>query len=212
MSIVCPTVTCQTDDLHEYRRQMEKVEYLADRLQVDLMDGDFTPTKSPEIDKIWFPESKTIDLHLMYRHPSDVLNEVLELKPSLLIVHAEASFDMPTLATALHAEDIKVGLALLQDTDPSLYLEELEYADHVLIFSGDLGRFGGAANLGLLKKVAKLKKFKPSLEIGWDGGVNDQNIKAVAEGGIDVINAGGFIQNAEDAKTAYELLTNLLQS
>lgn len=212
MAIICPTVTCQSDDLHEYRRQMEKVENITDRIQVDLMDGDFAPTRSPEVDKIWFPEDKVIDLHLMYRHPADELNDVLELHPSMLIVHKEANVDFATLAGALRSAGIKVGMALLPETPVSDCLDELEYIDHVLIFSGDLGHYGGHADLNLLKKVTQLKKYKPSLEIGWDGGVNDQNVKALVEGGVDVLNAGGFIQKADDAKAAFEQLRNLLQS
>lgn len=212
MSTICPTVTCQTDDLHEYRTQMERIENLSDRIQIDLMDGEFAPTKSPSIDKIWFPEGKQIDLHLMFQHPADVLNDVLELHPSMLIVHKEAQVDIPTLAAALQVSGIKLGLAILPETPISDCLDELEHVTHVLIFSGTLGQFGGTADLGLLKKVQQLKKYNPSLEIGWDGGVNLENVKALADGGIDVLNVGGFIQEANDSNAAYERLCNLLQS
>lgn len=212
MATICPTVTCQKDDLHEYRTQMERVENLCGRIQVDLMDGEFAPTKSPDIDKIWFPEDKQIDLHLMYQHPSDVLNDVLELNPSMLIVHKEADVDFATLGSALHASDIKFGMAILPETQVADCLEELEYVDHVLIFSGDLGHFGGEADMNLLKKIEQLRKYKPSLEIGWDGGVRPENVQRLVEGGVDVLNAGGFIQTSENPKTAYDQLTNLLQS
>lgn len=211
MSIVCPTVTCQSDDLHDYRKQMEKVEF-AERIQIDLMDGEFTPTKSPDIDDIWFLEDKIIDLHLMYKNPADVLNQVLDLKPSLLIVHAEADVDIPTLAGALNQSGIKLGVALLQQTKVTDILDYLEYIDHVLIFSGDLGRFGGSADLSLMSKITQLKQYKPNVEIGWDGGINDSNIIELQNGGVDVLNVGGFIQNAEDPIANYEKLTNLLQS
>lgn len=212
MSIVCPTVTCQSEDLHEYRILMERVENLSPRIQVDLMDGEFAPTKSPEIDKIWFPEGKQIDLHLMYQHPADVLNDVLELNPNMLIVHKEAHVDVATLSGALRVGGIKLGLAVLPETPISDCLDELEFVDHVLIFSGVLGHFGGTADLKLLKKIEQLKRYKPSLEIGWDGGVNDTNLNQLVEGGVDVLNVGGFIQNAADPEEAYKQLSNLLQS
>lgn len=211
MSIICPTVTCQVDDLHEYRKQMERVEF-ADRIQVDLMDGIFTSTKSPNIESIWFFEDKITDLHLMYKNPSDVLNNVLDLHPNLLIIHAEADVHIPTIAGALKSSKIKFGLALLPHTNPADILDHLEYLDHVLIFSGDLGKYGGQADLSLLKKAQQLKEYKPSLELGWDGGVNDTNVTALRDGGIDVINAGGFIQNSTDPYESYQKLTNLLQS
>lgn len=211
MSIISPTVTCQSDDLHEYRKQMEKVEF-AERMQIDLMDGVFTPTKSPSIESIWFFEDKVTDLHLMYKYPADALNVVLDLKPNLLIIHAEADVHVPTIAGALKSAGIKFGLALLAETPVSEILDHVEYLDHVLIFSGDLGRFGGQADLNLLKKISQLKIYKPTLEFGWDGGVNEMNVKQLRNGGVDVINVGGYLQNADDAFTNYQKLTNLLQS
>lgn len=211
MAIVCPTVTCQSDDLHEYRRQMERIENLSKHIHVDLMDGDFAPSKSPNIDSIWFPEDVQVDLHIMYRDPSDVLNTVIELKPRLLIIHSEANGDPATLSDALQVADIKFGVALLQDTPVSTILDQLEYVDHVLIFSGVLGRFGGEANLGLLSKVAQLKKYKPNIEIGWDGGINADNVRALVDGGVDILSVGGFIQNAEDPRAAYNNLVERLK-
>lgn len=211
MSVICPTVTCQSDDIHEYRRQMEKVEF-ADRIQVDLMDGIFTPTQSPNINSIWFFEDKITDLHLMYQNPADVLDRVIELKPNLLIVHAEADFHLPTLSGAIKSSDIGFGVALLSGTPVEKIADSLDYIDHVLIFSGDLGRFGGEANLDLLSKVTQLKSIKPTLEIGWDGGVNDTNVRLLRDGLIDVINVGGYIQNADSPKDNYYNLLNLIQS
>jgi len=211
MSVICPTVTCQSEDLHEYRKQMERVEF-ADRIQIDLMDGIFTSTKGPDIDKIWFFEDKVTDLHLMYQNPADALNTVLDLSPSLLIIHAEADVHIPTFSGALKASGIKLGIALLQSTKPSVMLDYIDEVDHVLVFSGDLGRFGGIADISLLSKVRQIKDFKPSIEIGWDGGVNENNILQLRDGGVDVINVGGFIQKAGDALESYQKLVNLLKS
>lgn len=207
MAVICPTVTVNTDDLHEYRRQMERVENLSNRIQVDLMDKEFTGVASPEIDKIWFPENLNVDLHLMYKNPADVLNEVMELKPKLLIVHAEAVVDIPTLAGALSEAGIRLGMALLQDTPVDAVKPHLEYLSHVLIFSGDLGHYGGEANLALLEKVTQLRAVKPDLEIGWDGGVSPSNAKKLAESGVDVLNAGGYIQESADPMVAFQALT-----
>jgi ribulose-phosphate 3-epimerase len=60
--------------------------------------------------------------------------------------------------------------------------------------------------LKLLNKVTELRKLKPELEIGWDGGINVDNAKQLSEGGVDVLNVGGAIQKAEDPKAAYDKL------
>ena len=65
---------------------------------------------------------------------------------------------------------------------------------------------GGQANLALLDRVRQAKKWKPSVEVGWDGGVNDHNIRQLADGGVDVLNVGGFIQKAAEPLAAYAKL------
>lgn len=212
MAIICPTVTAQTPDMHEYRRQMERIENLAPRFQLDLMDGDFAPTKSPPVDQLWVPEGLQADVHIMYRHPADALNALLDLKPRMVIVHVEANVDVPTIANALKAEDILFGLAMLPPSWPEQYMEELQYADHVLVFAGDLGHFGGQPDMSLLRKVSQLKRYKPDLEIGWDGGVRPENALELASGGVDVLNVGGFIQKADDPAAAYAQLVDLIKS
>ncbi|MGI0133798.1 MAG: hypothetical protein ACREBW_02415, partial [Candidatus Micrarchaeaceae archaeon] len=83
--------------------------------------------------------------------------------------------------------------------------------DHVLIFSGHLGHFGGSADTRLLAKVRELRSLKPSVEIGWDGGVNATNAAELAAGGVDVLNVGGFIQHAVNPVQAYSYLEDLVQ-
>ncbi len=201
MATVCPTVTAE--DLHVYRQQLQRLEPFAERIHLDFMDGLFTTNKSVDLDKIWLPENKQIDLHLMYMRPDLSLPVILRLKPSLVIVHAEAQGAFGDFADALHGAGIKVGVCLLQDTKIDVIASSLEAIDHVLIFSGNLGHFGGHVDLSLLDKAAALKKLKPSLELGWDGGINDENAKQLVAGGIDILNVGGFIQKAKDPNAQY---------
>jgi 3-keto-L-gulonate-6-phosphate decarboxylase len=51
--------------------------------------------------------------------------------------------------------------------------------------------------------------LKPSLEIGWDGGVNTSNVQQFINGGVDVLNVGGFIQHAHNPQAAYLELEHL---
>lgn len=204
MSVVCPTVLATNEE--EYAVQMNRAAAFAPRIQIDLMDGDFAQPKSIELEKIWWPEDVTADIHIMYRTPGDYIDKLIELDPSLVIIHAEASVDHKAFAQKLHTEAISAGLCLLADTPISKVKDIIDEFDHILIFGGTLGSFGGNADLAQLEKAKQAIELKPTLEIGWDGGVNDAIAKQLADGGIDVLNAGGFIQKAEDPKAAYEKL------
>lgn len=204
MAVVCPTVTAY--EPHAYRTQMETLEPFAERIHIDLMDDEFTSHKSVSLEQVWWPDNAEADIHLMYKRPMDYLEHLIKLKPSLVIWHFEAEGDHAHMATHLHDSGIKTGIALLQDTPPEKLKDILDCFDQVLIFSGNLGEHGGFADLRLLDKVQPIREQKALMEISWDGGINDQNAQALMDGGIDVLNVGGYIHNSPDPETAFTTL------
>jgi len=208
MAVICPTITAF--DSHEYRTQMEHITPFAKRVHIDLMDGEFTPTKSPDLNHVWWPHELTADIHLMYQRPMDHLEQLIKLRPHLVIVHNEADVHHMHFAAELHKEGIKTGLAILHDTPIEHAFQIMHSFDHILIFSGHLGYHGGEADLGLLEKVHKVREHHPAAEIGWDGGINDQNAYQLIEAGVDVLNVGGFVQKAVDPMSAYAKLKEIV--
>jgi pentose-5-phosphate-3-epimerase len=175
-------------------------------VHIDVADGIFTPVKLLPIDQVWWPGGVRADLHVMYKRPFEHYKLYLSLAPQMVVVHAEADGNFVPFAELLHRHGIEVGVALKQETLPELIRPALQFIDHVQIFSGNIGHFGGQADLRLLDKVKKLREWKPQLEIGWDGGINNNNARALAVGGVDVLNVGGFIQHASDPRMAYGTL------
>lgn len=204
MADICPTVTAFT--LAEYSTQLQRISSFSERIHIDLMDGTFAPTKSPDLSEIWLPPSHLTDIHLMYQEPMSVLEQLIALSPNMVIIHNEAHVHHMHFVAELHKHNIKVGLALLQDT-PVEYAHKIMHSfDHVLVFSGHLGHHGGYANMDLLDKVKQIKSHYPEVEIGWDGGINEGNIQSLTEAGVDVLNVGGAIQKASDPRSAYATL------
>ena len=201
---ICPTVTAA--DLRTYNVQIEQISLFATRLHIDVSDGEFTPNKLLDLEYVWWPGGMRADIHVMYKRPFEHFDMLAGLRPQLVIVHAEAEGDFVSFAQGLRHHGIEVGVALLADTTVDTIAPALWLIDHVLIFSGSLGHFGGHADLRLLDKVKQLKTLKPQLEIGWDGGVSDVNAYALSKGGVDVLNAGGFIHGASNPEEAYRKL------
>ena len=86
----------------------------------------------------------------------------------------------------------------------------LSTVDHLLIFAGTLGGFSDHNDLKQLAKVTTARSINPNLEIGWDGGANDTNVKTLADGGVDVITVGGYIQHSDTPQEAYAILESLI--
>lgn len=191
---------------------MERIARFATRVHIDLSDGVFAPAKTISPDEIWWPGGVRADLHVMMRRPFEHAKLFLNLHPQLVIVHAEAEGDFVGFAEEAHAHGVEVGVALLPQTSPELIRPALKWVDHVLIFSGNLGHFGGQADMRLLTKLKHVRELKPSLEIGWDGGINDQNARALAMAGVDVLNTGGFIHHASDPRAAFDRLEKIVHS
>ena len=210
MAVICPTVTAF--DTHDYRAQIELLETFAERIHIDLMDGVFAPTKSPGLDQVWWPEKLMADIHLMYQYPMEEIEQLIKLRPSLVIIHFEADVNHQEFANELHNAGVKAGLAILSDTSVESSLGVIKHYDHALVFSGKLGYHGGTANLGLLDKVQKIKEAYPGIEIGWDGGVNDKNAKQLVDGGVTFLNVGGFIHKAPSPQEAYAKLKTLVEA
>ncbi|HET7630446.1 MAG TPA: hypothetical protein VFK03_03665, partial [Candidatus Saccharimonadales bacterium] len=141
MSLICPTVLAS--DPAGYKAQMELAAGLGNRLQIDLMDGDFAEPRSVNLAQVWWPDEVKADIHLMYRRPAEQLESLVSLKPNLVIIHAEADGNLVGVIEHLNKFDIKTGLALLKTTTPDQAADLIKLVDHVLIFSGDLGKFGG---------------------------------------------------------------------
>lgn len=198
---ICPTIT--TDNLDTYTKQVELTLTYAHRIHIDLADGIFTQNQLMDTENVWWPGGVRADLHVMYQRPFDYMQALIALRPQLIIVHAESEGDFLAFAAECHKYGIEVGVALLPETPVEAIVPALESIDHVLIFSGHLGHFGGHADMSLLGKVQQLRQLKPQVEIGWDGGINDTNARALALGGVDVLNAGGYLHGSMAPKTAY---------
>ncbi|MDQ3065396.1 MAG: hypothetical protein M3Q36_03960 [bacterium] len=203
MATICPTVTCT--DSRSYRQSIERIADFAQRIHIDFADGVFAPTKLVPIDEAWWPVGLIVDFHVMYKKPMDYIEDIIVQQPNLVVIHAEAD-GVAEFLNELEGLGINRGIALLKNTPVAAISAYLDKVEHALVFSGDLGHYGGTVDYSLLDKIKDLKQIKPDLEIGWDGGINQESAKRLTDGGVDVLNVGGFIQNASDPEKAYDTL------
>ena len=195
-----------TDNKQDYRAQVERINVFTRRVQIDVTDGKFAPTQTLDVTNVWWPKNWQADLHLMAANPSESLDTILKLNPSLCILHAEASEDLMPTFQALKDAGIKVGVALLPSTFPGNVKQYIDVADHVLIFAGQLGMQGSPADLMQMEKIALVRNMKPEVEIGWDGGANMSNVRALAHADLDVINVGSVIALADNPAEVFQEL------
>lgn len=178
----------------------------SDRLHLDLMDGTFAPTVSPGLDEVWWPPEITVDIHVMYQRPMDHIKRLVQLRPNMVIIHAEAQVHHMHFAAELHKHGILAGLSILHDTPVAGVHQIIHSFDHLLLFSGHLGYHGGQADMSVLHKAQEALGYYPDIELGWDGGVNADNARELIAGGITILNVGGYIHKASNPQQAYATL------
>ena len=206
---ICPTVTAYSDA--DYKRQLDTLCAFANRIHIDYMDGLFAPTVSQSVHESWWPKTILADLHLMYRHPMEVCDDVLRHHPHLVIVHEEAQH-VSSFVHRMHEHRVKVGIALLQETPVEKLHHYINVIDHVLVFSGKLGHHGGEADMAMLEKVKAIRALRADIEIGWDGGITPENIVSLRDAGVSVFNVGAAIAHHQDPGASYKQLIELVQS
>ena len=206
MAVIAPAILCETAD--EYKAAVERLYPFAKRVHIDLTDGEFAPSFTVGVNQIWWPKEWEVDIHAMVSRPSQYVDALIQMQPKTVIFHVEAQEDLMPSIQKLKAAGIKAGVALLKPTVPSSVHDYVQNADHVLVFCGNLGFYGGTASLMQLEKVRLIRNIQPNVEVGWDGGANLENVFSLAQGGVDVINCGGAISKAEDPAAMYKQLVD----
>ncbi len=201
---IAPAILTESPD--RYKQLVDLYHTFTRRAQIDISDGTLAAAITVPDAAIWWPQGWTIDVHLIVAQPSSHVPTLIKLKPHLVILHPEAQEDLLPIFAALHQHGIKTGVAIQKNVYPGDIKPFIEAADHALIFSGNLGEMGGTADLLLLEKVRIIKKLKPTIEIGWDGGANIRNIRTIAQAGVGVINVGSALSTSQNPAEVYKAL------
>lgn len=204
MSEIAPCITVETEE--EFRASVERLTPFAERVHIDISDGEFSPVFMVGVNSLWWPKEWTVDVHAMVMRPAEYVDNLIALKPNLITFHVETGINLVPIIQKIQNAGIKAGIALLKSTVPVTVADLINMVDHVLVFSGDLGHYGGTASLMQLEKVRLIKNINPNVEIGWDGGVNVDNAFTLTQGGVNVLNVGGALALADDPASVYDKL------
>ena len=205
ISIVAPTIL--TKNPTEYKEIVQKYNTFTKRAHIDISDGTLSPDVTVSETATWWPKGWQVDIHMMTANPAAHVDNLIKLHPNLVIFHAEAKDDLLPIFDTLKQNGMKVGVALVKSVYPPSIKAVLEAADHAMIFSGEMGKYGGNADILLLEKIPIIREIHSGIEIGWDGGANINNIRALSHAGLDVINVGSALSKSDNPAGIYQALT-----
>ena len=169
-----------------------------DYFHIDVMDGKFVKNNTVEkmlkyTDTLNGITNTPIEVHLMVEAVKEYIDMFIPNNPTKIIFHAKAmqnSEEVFKMIEYIKENNIQVGLALI----PEIH--------QVLVMTVNPGQGGQELIPECIKKAQELKKYLDSenleTQIEVDGGVNLQNIKEIANSGVDIAVAGTAIVNAVD--------------
>ena len=190
----------------------------ADIVHFDVMDNHYVPnlTIGPMVCSALrkYGITAPIDAHLMVSPVDRIIGDFIEAGATYVTFHPEATLHIDRSLQLIRDGGCKAGLVF----NPATPLDCLKYVmdkvDMILLMSVNPG-FGGQKFIpGTLDKLREARALidasgrEVRLEI--DGGVNVQNIRAIAEAGADTFVAGSAIFNQPDYKTVIDAMRSEL--
>ncbi|KAJ7596900.1 Ribulose-phosphate 3-epimerase [Mycena floridula] len=183
----------------------------AEWLHMDVMDGHFVPNITMGA-PILACVSKGVpgifmDCHMMVAEPEKWVDDIAKAGGALYCFHLEATSDPLSLIKAIHARNMKAGVAISPDTLSTAITDEVaNAADMLLVMTVYPGRGGQKFLDRCVPKVAELRARFPDKDIEVDGGVGPSTIDVCAHAGSNVIVAGTAIFNAPNPSEVIALL------
>ena len=178
----------------------------ADLVHFDVMDNHYVPnlTIGPLVCRALRNHGVTadIDVHLMVKPVDRIIPDFAHAGATWITFHPEATEHVDRSLALVRDHGCKCGLVLNPATPLGVLNHVLDQLDMVLLMSVNPG-FGGQSFIPyVLDKVRAVRERIDGaglpIRLEVDGGVNADNIRAVAEAGADTFVAGSAIFEAGD--------------
>ncbi len=171
-----------------------------DRIQWDVMDGNFVPNLTFGADVIAACRPYTsllFEAHLMIDRPEETLGRYVDAGCGLIIIHAESTRHLHRTLTKVTELGAKAALALNPSTPAVVVESVLDLLDMVLVMTVNPG-FGGQAYISSMEpKISAIREMISNsgrtIDLEVDGGISNRTVSGAASAGANVLVAGSWL-------------------
>ncbi len=164
----------------------------ADWIHVDVMDGHFVPniTMGPfVVETCRKITSLPLDIHLMIEKPENHIHSFINAGANWVSIHIEGNPNVHRTIQLIHSLGAKAGIVLNPGTPSHAIEAVIPFIDLVLVMTVNPGFSGQSFIPQTLGKISAIRdmldKNNKEAILQVDGGINPQNISAVAQAGAN---------------------------
>ena len=181
-----------------------------DYFHIDVMDGEFVENNTASLMLEYSEYIKQIsniplDVHLMVKDVKSYVTAYLGLNPNIITFHLETCKDkneVMGLIKYIKENNCKVGISIKPNTKIEEIYEYLPYIHMCLVMTVEPGKGGQKLISSTIEKIKKLNNYIKEndleLDIEADGGINVDNIKELADAGVNIAVVGSAIVNSDN--------------
>lgn len=212
------------NDFAELQSDIEAVQGFVKTVQIDVCDGQFTPSPTwpyrkhdENFEKIvseeegmpgW--ENTNFEVDLMANNPIDKIENWVQAGATRIVLHAEVKGDLDAAIKELEGR-VEIGLALSEGTPVNViekYRDRIQFVQ--LMGIEQIGFQKQPFDPKVLGRIKEVRMKFPGLPISVDGGVSLENATELVDAGADRLVVGSAIFGAEQPIDAIHALKQLL--
>jgi ribulose-phosphate 3-epimerase len=172
----------------------------ADRIQWDVMDGQFVPNITFGPDVVAAARKHTdlpFEAHLMVRTPELLAERWVEAGCERLIIHAESVVHLHRTLGHVRSLGVAAAVAINPATPASAVSYVLDLVDMVLVMTVNPGFGGQEYIVSMEPKVAEVRAMIEGhgldVDVEVDGGISPATVAGAATAGANVLVAGSAL-------------------
>ncbi len=209
---VIPTIFAR--NTKEFDLKFDILRKISRELQIDFMDGKFVEAKSVLLkDLPSFKGKGRFEAHLMVNNPESYIDELNKKGFFKILFHCESFRDLDQLnrmVFLIRSKNMQAWIVFNPKTDFNRIFDVLEKIHSglsgIMLMGHTPGFEGKPLDTNVVRRVINLKRMYNKVKIQIDGGVNDKNIEALKNAGVDIVNVGSFVSKSRNPKNALSLL------
>lgn len=195
------------------------------KVQIDIVDGEYAPTKTwpfngnqfeemikflREEEKFPYIDNFFFEIDLMTLHPIEYLSDFMSLGAKSFVIHIDSTDHMRECINSVKLSGCKIGIAIKPSLDTSLLYPYVTDIDFVQFMGNDrIGYNGVTLDTIVLEKISNFHTEHPSMSLQIDIGVNKNTIIQLKEVGITSFVSGSEIFNSGNPKEVIKMLESL---